>query len=89
MQVVFRLHESFKTPLREVQSQPYELTEHGWGEFDIGATVRAVPCTISVHGMHPADKPPLRRSTSDQRPASSLWRSRTSSGSLQMQILRA
>ena len=40
-QVVFRLHESFRTPLREISAQPFELTEHGWGEFEIAATAGA------------------------------------------------
>lgn len=33
--VVFVLHESFPNPERAVESPPYELTEHGWGEFEI------------------------------------------------------
>ena len=40
MQIVFQLHPSFATPIRELQAPPYELTEHGWGEFEIAATVR-------------------------------------------------
>lgn len=37
--VVFRLHESFQSPIRELTVPPYELTEVGWGEFDIAVTV--------------------------------------------------
>lgn len=33
--VVFTLHSSFAEPRREVDVQPYELTEMGWGEFEI------------------------------------------------------
>lgn len=29
------LHESFQNPKRDVEVPPYELTEVGWGEFDI------------------------------------------------------
>lgn len=29
------LHESFQNPERDVAAPPYELTEVGWGEFDI------------------------------------------------------
>jgi transcription initiation factor IIF auxiliary subunit len=29
------LHESFQNPRRDVEMPPYELTETGWGEFDI------------------------------------------------------
>lgn len=33
------LHESFQNPKRDVEFPPYELTEVGWGEFDIVVTV--------------------------------------------------
>ncbi|KAJ4462389.1 putative yeats family protein [Paratrimastix pyriformis] len=33
--VVFELHESFSNHMREVTKAPYELTEVGWGEFEI------------------------------------------------------
>lgn len=33
--VVFTLHSSFAEPKREVVVQPFELTEMGWGEFEI------------------------------------------------------
>ena len=33
------LHESFPNPKRDVEVPPYELTEVGWGEFDIIVTV--------------------------------------------------
>lgn len=33
--VEFVLHESFRPPSRTVSTPPYELVEHGWGEFDI------------------------------------------------------
>lgn len=35
MQVVFTLHSSFANPTRELVEPPYEVTEHGWGEFEI------------------------------------------------------
>lgn len=37
--VTFVLHESFTNPKRDVEFPPYELTEVGWGEFDIVVTV--------------------------------------------------
>merc|ERR1739848_757626 len=40
--VVFHLHHSFAEPVREVQQQPFELTETGWGEFEITAVVHFV-----------------------------------------------
>ncbi|XP_022820258.1 YEATS domain-containing protein 4 [Spodoptera litura] len=33
--VHFKLHESYANPNRVVTKQPYELTETGWGEFEI------------------------------------------------------
>ncbi|KAM7516147.1 hypothetical protein LguiA_005730 [Lonicera macranthoides] len=33
--VVFQLHPSFYNPVRVVESPPFELTECGWGEFEI------------------------------------------------------
>ncbi|KAI3432436.1 hypothetical protein D9Q98_003989 [Chlorella vulgaris] len=35
LEVTFVLHESFQNPRRDVEMPPYELTETGWGEFDI------------------------------------------------------
>ena len=37
--VVFNLHPSFKEPVRTLEKPPYEVTETGWGEFEIGVTV--------------------------------------------------
>jgi len=33
--VVFYLHESYDEPVRVVEHAPFELTEEGWGQFDI------------------------------------------------------
>eukprot|EP00250_Pteridium_aquilinum_P020035 c24678_g1_i1 orf=349-1068(-) len=37
--VIFTLHPSFNNPTRVVEAAPFELTEVGWGEFEIGITV--------------------------------------------------
>jgi len=37
--VVFTLHESFNEPIRNIEKPPYEVTEIGWGEFDIGIKI--------------------------------------------------
>ncbi|KAL4182400.1 hypothetical protein AMTRI_Chr11g149820 [Amborella trichopoda] len=37
--VVFQLHPSFNNPIRSVESPPFELSESGWGEFEIAITV--------------------------------------------------
>lgn len=33
--VAFQLHESFEDPIRTVKQPPYEMTETGWGEFNV------------------------------------------------------
>ncbi|KAI8824671.1 yeats family-domain-containing protein [Chytriomyces cf. hyalinus JEL632] len=33
--VSFKLHESFVPPVRVIESPPFEVTETGWGEFEI------------------------------------------------------
>lgn len=37
--VIFTLHPSFNEPTRVVERAPFELTEVGWGEFEIGMTI--------------------------------------------------
>jgi YEATS domain-containing protein 4 len=37
--VTFDLHETFATPKRHIDHQPFEVTEMGWGEFDVGVTL--------------------------------------------------
>ncbi|XP_070678338.1 transcription initiation factor TFIID subunit 14b-like isoform X2 [Malus domestica] len=36
---VFQLHSSFSNPTRVVESPPFELSECGWGEFEIAITL--------------------------------------------------
>ncbi|MQL96798.1 hypothetical protein Taro_029477 [Colocasia esculenta] len=36
---VFQLHTSFDNPTRIVESAPFELSESGWGEFEIAITL--------------------------------------------------
>jgi len=33
--VTFKLHETYENSVRSVESPPYEVTETGWGEFEI------------------------------------------------------
>ncbi|KAJ8647952.1 hypothetical protein MRB53_000975 [Persea americana] len=37
--VVFHLHPSFNNPTRVIESAPFELSESGWGEFEIAITL--------------------------------------------------
>eukprot|EP00039_Didymoeca_costata_P019960 m.339535 g.339535 ORF g.339535 m.339535 type:complete len:218 (-) comp18854_c0_seq1:56-709(-) len=46
--VTFKLHESFTKPNRTLTSPPYEVTESGWGEFEV---------QIKVHLNDPSEQP--------------------------------
>lgn len=37
--VVFKLHETYPNPIRTIEAPPFELTETGWGEFDINIKI--------------------------------------------------
>ncbi|CAI4049958.1 YEATS domain-containing protein YAF9 SKDI_14G2160 [Saccharomyces kudriavzevii IFO 1802] len=37
--VVFKLHDTYPNPVRSIEAPPFELTETGWGEFDINIKV--------------------------------------------------
>ena len=39
MQAVFNLHPTFPNPQREVTAPPFEIEEHGWGEFEVNVVV--------------------------------------------------
>lgn len=41
--VSFALHPSFEQPVRTLYHAPYEVTETGWGEFEIGITIDFLP----------------------------------------------
>ncbi|CDS07109.1 hypothetical protein LRAMOSA09632 [Lichtheimia ramosa] len=42
--VVFRLHDTYPNPVRTIEEPPFELSETGWGEFEV---------LVKVH-FHPA-----------------------------------
>ncbi|KAJ3278689.1 YEATS domain-containing protein 4 [Borealophlyctis nickersoniae] len=46
--VVFKLHESFASPVRTIESPPFEVHETGWGEFEI---------MLKVHFQDSTEKP--------------------------------
>uniref|UniRef100_UPI00358EF5E9 YEATS domain-containing protein 4-like isoform X1 n=1 Tax=Myxine glutinosa TaxID=7769 RepID=UPI00358EF5E9 len=46
--IQFKLHESYRNPLRVVTKPPYEITETGWGEFEI---------IINIFFIDPDEKP--------------------------------
>lgn len=40
--VVFKLHDTYPNATRVVESPPFELTETGWGEFDVNVKIHFV-----------------------------------------------
>lgn len=46
--VQFKLHESYPNPVRVITKPPYELSETGWGEFEV---------VIKIFFVDPAEKP--------------------------------
>ncbi|KAF8914314.1 yeats family-domain-containing protein [Gymnopilus junonius] len=40
--VTFKLHDTYPNPSRNVDKAPFELTETGWGEFEIGIRITFV-----------------------------------------------
>lgn len=51
---VFQLHSSFNNPTRVVESPPFELSESGWGEFEIAITLHfhSDVCDKPLHLYH-------------------------------------
>lgn len=41
--VVFKLHDTYPSPLRAIDKPPFQVTETGWGEFEITMRVFFVP----------------------------------------------
>jgi YEATS domain-containing protein 4 len=65
-QVTFTLHPSFKQHVRTLSAPPFEVTETGWGEFEIGISIEFVPSACAppvdlLHALklyHEGDAPP-------------------------------
>lgn len=64
--VTFKLYETYKNPLRTIESPPFEVTETGWGEFDIIIKVffqpeaSEKPLTLNHHlKLHPWPVDPI------------------------------
>ncbi|KAI8987114.1 exocyst complex component Sec5-domain-containing protein [Pilobolus umbonatus] len=43
--VVFKLHETYPNPLRSIEHPPFEVSETGWGEFEIMIKIHFHPVT--------------------------------------------
>lgn len=52
--IEFHLHDSFATPVRRVSSMPYQVSEYGWGEFEVLITITFLDSAEkSVELVHP------------------------------------
>ncbi|KAH8153135.1 uncharacterized protein LAJ45_02722 [Morchella importuna] len=75
--VQFKLHDTYANPLRMIESPPFEVSETGWGEFEIQIKIFFVPeCTEKAQTLfhflklHPyiGDKAELELSRTQRRP---------------------
>ncbi|KAF9006739.1 yeats family-domain-containing protein [Cyathus striatus] len=41
--VTFKLHDTYPTPIRNIDKPPFEVSETGWGEFEIQIRITFVP----------------------------------------------
>jgi len=69
--VTFKLHDTYTQPNRVIEKPPFEVTETGWGEFDIPIRIHFVseaiekPINILHHlKLHPWLQPPSEDPTS-------------------------
>lgn len=60
-QVAFLLHNSFAEPRRELVEQPFELSEMGWGEFEIAVQAPSPPPPPFTPNPTPPPRSPLFR----------------------------
>ncbi|KAI8371754.1 yeats family-domain-containing protein [Radiomyces spectabilis] len=77
--VVFKLHETYANPLRTVEQPPFEVSETGWGEFEImikihfQAVTSEKPVTLYHHlRLHPYEDDPSGKPWPADRPVSSF-----------------
>lgn len=68
--VIFKLHDTYHQPSRSIESAPFEVTETGWGEFEIGiriffATAAGEKNILLYHQLklHPYGVPPGQEAT--------------------------
>lgn len=50
--VTFTLHDTFPNHIRTVTEAPFELTEHGWGEFLVGLSIKFMDVSLPVDVTH-------------------------------------
>ncbi|KAG0237039.1 NuA4 histone H4 acetyltransferase complex and the SWR1 complex subunit [Actinomortierella wolfii] len=77
--VSFKLHDTYENPNRVVEKPPFEVTETGWGEFDIIIKIHFQPAsgekplTLYHHlKLHPYEEDGTIAPSPKQRPVSSF-----------------
>ncbi|KAI0463061.1 hypothetical protein LJB42_003076 [Komagataella kurtzmanii] len=77
--VVFKLHDTYPNSARTIESPPFQVTETGWGEFEIGIKIYFVPESneknVSLYHnlkLHPYGFPPGHVLTDKDREVQSI-----------------
>jgi YEATS domain-containing protein 4 len=77
--VVFKLHDTYNNSTRSIEEPPFEVTETGWGEFEIGIKIffinEANEKNISLYHhlrLHPYGFPPDAVLTEEDRNVQSI-----------------
>lgn len=70
--VIFKLHDTYPQPSRSIEEPPFEVTETGWGEFEISIRVffvsQAAEKNVLLYHhlkLHPYGQPPPAQTTED------------------------
>ena len=67
--VIFSLHPDFKEPERVVEKPPFEVTETGWGEFNVGIRIIFTDPTLPhVDLIQPQTLPTNNQGLSTKKP---------------------
>lgn len=76
---MFKLHDTYNNSTRSIEAPPFEVTETGWGEFEIGIKIFFVPeaneKNVSVYHhlrLHPYGFPPDAVLTDEDRNVKSI-----------------
>ncbi len=72
-QVTFYLHPSFNNPARDMTESPFEVSEMGWGEFEINIKVLLVLCCRQQTVIAVNRAVPLLAASGLHGPIKSTW----------------
>ncbi|SCU80443.1 LAMI_0B02410g1_1 [Lachancea mirantina] len=76
--VVFKLHDTYPNPTRSVETPPFELTETGWGEFEINIKIHFIDEAnekmlnfyhhLRLHPYKQGENPVVKKESSGEEP---------------------